>query len=266
MLTIKNKHTRILIFIVCAVLGFMITMQLKSQQRYQTVSVQRAEELSVRLKEVQADRDKLDKELSEYRAGRVSDTVQKEIEALRSRAGETALEGKGVILTIDDSKQAIKAGENKNLYIIHDEDLLRVINELRAAGAEAIALNGQRLVSTSEVRCVGPTVLVNETRLAAPFIISAIGNPQTLESSLKLRGGVLENFKFWGIKAEVEKQDKVRIPAASGKKSFEFAKVVKSEAEKVEKAEKAETEKTKQPEAEKQTTQEATSGTQGGAK
>ena len=79
MLTIKNKHTRILIFIVCAVLGFMITMQLKSQQRYQTVSVQRAEELSVRLKEVQADRDKLDKELSEYRAGRVSDTVQKEI-------------------------------------------------------------------------------------------------------------------------------------------------------------------------------------------
>ena len=153
MLTIKNKHTRILIFIVCAVLGFMITMQLKSQQRYQTVSVQRAEELSVRLKEVQADRDKLDKELSEYRAGRVSDTVQKEMEALRSRAGETALEGKGVILTIDDSNQAIKAGENKNLYIIHDEDLLRVINELRAAGAEAIALNGQRLVSTSEVRC-----------------------------------------------------------------------------------------------------------------
>ena len=142
MLTIKNKHTRILIFIVCAVLGFMITMQLKSQQRYQTVSVQRAEELSVRLKEVQADRDKLDKELSEYRAGRVSDTVQKEMEALRSRAGETALEGKGVILTIDDSNQAIKAGENKNLYIIHDEDLLRVINELRAAGAEAIALNG----------------------------------------------------------------------------------------------------------------------------
>ena len=118
-------------------------------------------------------------------------------------------------------------------------------------------------MSTSEVRCVGPTVLVNETRLAAPFIISAIGNPQTLESSLKLRGGVLENFKFWGIKAEVEKQDKVRIPAASGKKSFEFAKVVKSEAEK---AEKAETEKTKQSEAEKQTTQEATSGAQGGAK
>ena len=256
MLTIKNKHTRILIFIVCAVLGFMITMQLKSQQRHQTVSVQRAEELSVRLKEVQADRDKLEKELEEYRAGRVSDIVQKEMDALRSRAGETALEGKGIILTIDDSKQAAKAGENKNLYIIHDEDLLRVINELRAAGAEAIALNGQRLVSTSEVRCVGPTVLVNETRLAAPFIIAAIGNPQTLESSLKLRGGVLENFKFWGIKAEVEKREKVKIPAISGKKNFEFAKVVKPKEAKEEKNQAAE---------EKQGTQAAASGAQGGA-
>lgn len=227
MVTIKNKHTRMLIFLVCLILGFMVTLQLKSQQRYQTVTVQRAEDLSVRLKEVQADRDKLEKELEEYRSGRISDTAQKEMEALRTRAGETTLKGKGIILTIDDSKQAVKAGENKNLYIIHDEDLLRVINELRAAGAEAISLNGQRLLATSEVRCVGPTVLVNETRLAAPFVISAIGDPQTLESSLKLRGGVLENFKFWGIQADVAKSDAVIVPAAKSKKSFEHASVVK---------------------------------------
>lgn len=227
MMTIKNKHTRILIFLVCVILGFMVTLQLKSQQRYQTVTVQRAEDLSVRLKEVQEERDKLEKELEEYRAGRISDTTRKEMEALRSRAGETTLKGKGIILTIDDSKQAVKAGENKNLYIIHDEDLLRVINELRAAGAEAISLNGQRLLATSEVRCVGPTVLVNETRLAAPFVISAIGAPQTLESALKLRGGVLENFKFWGIRADVVKSDSVVIPAAKHKQNFEYATVEK---------------------------------------
>lgn len=226
MITIKNKHTRMLIFLVCVILGFMVTLQLKSRQMYQTVTVQRAEDLSVRLKEVQASRDKLEKELEEYRAGRISDTAQKEMDALRSRAGETTLKGKGIVLTIDDSKQAVKAGENKNLYIIHDEDLLRVINELRAAGAEAISLNGQRLLATSEVRCVGPTVLVNETRLAAPFVISAIGEPQTLESSLKLRGGVLENFKFWGIQADVVKSDAIIVPAAKNKKNFEHASVV----------------------------------------
>ena len=233
-MTVINKHTRILIFLVCIILGFMITMQLKSHNQHKTVAAQRAEELMVRLKEVQADRDKLAKELDEYRAGRISGAAQKEMDELKARAGETELEGKGIIFTLDDSKQSVKAGENKNLYIIHDEDLLRVVNELRSAGAEAISLNGQRLVASSEIRCVGPTVLVNERRLAAPFVISAIGNPQTLESSLKLRGGVIENFKFWGIKADVAQSDKVRIPAYKGNRTFEFAKMVNEEEEKKE--------------------------------
>ena len=233
-MTVINKHTRILIFLVCIILGFMITMQLKSHNQHKTVAAQRAEELTVRLKEVQADRDKLAKELGEYRAGRISGAAQKEMDELKARAGETELEGKGIIFTLDDSKQSVKAGENKNLYIIHDEDLLRVVNELRSAGAEAISLNGQRLVASSEIRCVGPTVLVNERRLAAPFVISAIGNPQTLESSLKLRGGVIENFKFWGIKADVAQSDKVRIPAYKGNRTFEFAKMVNEEEEKKE--------------------------------
>ena len=233
-MTVINKHTRMLIFLVCIILGFMITMQLKSHNQHKTVAAQRAEELMVRLKEVQADRDKLAKELDEYRAGRISGAAQKEMDELKARAGETELEGKGIIFTLDDSKQSVKAGENKNLYIIHDEDLLRVVNELRSAGAEAISLNGQRLVASSEIRCVGPTVLVNERRLAAPFVISAIGNPQTLESSLKLRGGVIENFKFWGIKADVAQSDKVRIPAYKGNRTFEFAKMVNEEEEKKE--------------------------------
>ena len=80
--------------------------------------------------------------------------------------------------------------------------------------------------------CVGPTVLVNERRLAAPFVILAIGNPQTLESSLKLRGGVIENFKFWGIRADVVQSDKVRVPAFKGKRTFEFAKAVSEEEKK----------------------------------
>ena len=154
------------------------------------------------------------------------------MDELKARAGETEMEGKGIVFTLDDSKQAAKAGENKNLYIIHDDDLLRVVNELRSAGAEAISLNGQRLIGSSEIRCVGPTVLVNERRLAAPFVISAIGNPQTLESSLKLRGGVIENFKFWGIKADIVQSDKVRIPAFKGKRTFEFAKMVTEEEKK----------------------------------
>ena len=244
-MNVKNMHTRLLIFLVCIILGFMISMQLKSHNQHQTIAAQRAEELTVRLKEVQADRDKLAKELDEYRAGRISGAAQKEMDDLKARAGETEMEGKGIIFTLDDSKQAAKAGENKNLYIIHDEDLLRVVNELRSAGAEAISLNGQRLIGSSEIRCVGPTVLVNERRLAAPFVISAIGNPQTLESSLKLRGGVIENFKFWGIKADVVQSDKVRVPAYKGNRTFEFAKMVSEEEKKKAEEQSAENNKDK---------------------
>ncbi|HCJ90652.1 MAG TPA: hypothetical protein DHV71_02025 [Acidaminococcaceae bacterium] len=232
MVKIKKHYTKVLIFVVCIILGFMISMQLKSTLRSQTVSVQRAEELSVRLQQVENDRDNLARELEEYRTGRVSSTLKQEMDNLNAYAGRTALQGKGIILTIDDSQQTIKAGENKNLYIIHDEDLLRVVNELRAAGAEAIAINDQRVTGTSEIRCVGPTVLVNEIRLAAPFVIKAIGNPQTLESSLKLRGGVLDNFKFWGIKAELAKSDTVKVPPAALRQSFEYAKIVPWDAKK----------------------------------
>ena len=126
MMTVKNKHTRILIFLVCIILGYMITMQLRSHNQYQNLAIQRAEDLTVRLKEVQADRDKLAKELDEYRAGRIYGAAQKEMDDLKARAGETEMEGKGIVFTLDDSKQAAKTGENKNLYIIHDEDLLRV--------------------------------------------------------------------------------------------------------------------------------------------
>ena len=67
------------------------------------------------------------------------------------------------------------------MYIIHDDDLLRVINELRAAGAEAIAINGERIVAMSEIRCAGPTLSVNNNRSAPPYEIKAIGNPNNLE-------------------------------------------------------------------------------------
>ena len=82
----------------------------------------------------------------------------REIVRLKAFAGDFEMHGKGIKLVLDDSKIASKPGENPNLYIIHDDDLLRVINELRAAGAEAIAINGERLVAMSEIRCAGPTL------------------------------------------------------------------------------------------------------------
>ena len=156
---LANKHAKIMLVLVFAVLGFMLATQIKTTERQKTINVQRAEELTERLRVVEQQRDDLAREIEKLQANNSSDKVlENELERLKEFAGEVPLEGKGIQLILDDSKVTAQVGENPNLYIIHDDDLLRVINELRAAGAEAISINGERLVSTSEIRCAGPTL------------------------------------------------------------------------------------------------------------
>ena len=158
--------------------------------------------------------------------------MRKEKEQLRAFAGLTPMRGPGVVVTVDDSKRPSTPGENANLYIIHDEDILKVINELRASGAEALAVNEQRLIATSEIRCVGPTLLVNDVKYSPPYEISAIGDPKTLEAALRLRGGVVETLQFWGVQIQIKQQDELLIPAYRGNFRFELAKPVEQEAKK----------------------------------
>lgn len=225
-----SKHAKIMLMLVCAVLGFMIATQIKTTERQKTVTVQRAEELTERLRSAEQQRDDLAREVERLQANTNSnDVLEAEVQRLREFAGEVPLEGKGIQLVLDDSKVTAQAGENPNLYIIHDDDLLRVINELRAAGAEAISVNGERLVSTSEIRCAGPTLSVNNTRSAPPYVVLAIGNPSNLTSALKLRGGMLDTFKFWGIQAELTMPEKVIVPAFKGRRVFEYASVASDE-------------------------------------
>ena len=91
-----------------------------------------------------------------------------------------------------------------------------VVNELRAAGAEAIAINGQRLTGTSEIRCAGPTLSVNNVRSSAPFEIRAIGDKKSLENALRMRGGVAETLGVWGIQLDIKASNDVYIPPYRG--------------------------------------------------
>lgn len=216
---------KILIAIVFMVLGFMLSVQYKTTERQRSIGMDRVEDLSERLKVMQAENKQLLEELENMRSGNGGGAVEDRLQLL---AGTTDVEGPGIEIVLDDSNIAKKANENPNLYIIHDEDLLRVLNELRAAGAEAISINGQRIVAMSEVRCAGPTVSVNNVRSAPPYVIKAIGAPKTLTSALRLRGGVVETFEFWGIQVKIKTEDKLRIPALKAPRSYEYAKIVES--------------------------------------
>ncbi len=231
MITYKRGHFSIAF--VCMVLGFMLALQFRiAMDQKASLPYQRVEELSARLIEAEKERDALQEQVASLQkaqpapGGSEGERILKE---LRLRSGMTALTGPGVVVTIDDSKIQSKAGENQNLYIIHDDDLLKVINELRAAGAEAISVNGQRLVATSEIRCAGPTLSVNNVRSAPPYEIRAIGDTSTLESALRMRGGVMETLQVWGIQLEVKASQNVTVPAYKGAAPFSYAKEAEEE-------------------------------------
>lgn len=223
-MAVHSPREKFFVFLVCLIVGAMISTQFRSaEQAKQSVNQQRAEDLVEKLKNAEKENKALANKLEEMETqGTGGD--RKVLNDLKIKAGEVPLHGPGVLVVVNDSQVTPKAGENPNLYVIHDDDLLRLLNELRAAGAEALSVNQERLLDISEVRCAGPTVSVNNTRFTPPYEIRAIGDPKTLESALRLRGGVVETLKFWGITVDVKKKDDVVIPAYKGTRHFEYAK------------------------------------------
>jgi len=222
------KQGQIALALVCIVLGVMVAVQFRTTQDIRsTIPFQRVEDLSQRLSQSEKEREALQQQVKELSQSSRSEATSKEQELVKMGAGVVALQGPGILVSIDDSKRASKPGENPNLYLIHDDDILKVINELWAAGAEAMSINEQRLIASSEIRCAGPTLSVNNTRYSPPYEIRAIGDPQTLENSLRMRGGVVETLQFWGIQVTIRKPDLVTVPAYKGTFRFEYATPVK---------------------------------------
>jgi len=215
------------ITVVCAIIGFMLAVQFRSVRDSQSaVPNQRLEELSGRLIQVEEERDELAKQLEILQRESNAAASNEIVSELQIQAGATALQGEGIILRMDDSTRVAKSGENPNLYLIHDDDILRVINELKAAGAEAVSINGQRLIATSEIRCAGPTLSVNNVRSSPPYEIRAIGDRKSLENSITMRGGVAETLKVWGIQLEVTPAADVYIPPFKGTVKRVYSHVV----------------------------------------
>ena len=144
-------------------------------------------------------------------------------------AGLTEVAGPGVQITLQDSKKQPTFGQNPEQYLIHDRDINEVINELRSAGAEAISVGTQRVVNSTAVRCVGPVALVNDVKEGAPFVVRAIGDPDTMLSALNITNGVLDNIRRCDpMMARAEKIDKLRLPAFAGNTQMKHARPIKS--------------------------------------
>lgn len=153
-------------------------------------------------------------------------SMKLEIDELSKMAGTVDLKGEGITITLTDGTN-VKDPEKRSDSLVHDSDVLTVVNELKAAGAEAISVNGQRIISTSAIRCVGPVIQVNYQKVAAPFEIKAIGNSQYLESAMNIKNGVVDLLKEYGVGVTVTKQKNIEIQKYDGIIDFKNATEIK---------------------------------------
>lgn len=146
-----------------------------------------------------------------------------ELQRLKDFAGVTPVEGPGVVVEMDDSPKPREPGEDPNEWILHNFDVVDIVNELWAAGAEAIAINGERIVATTPIRSVATTMMVNTRRLNPPLRIEAVGDPARLAGYLERRGGFVDLLRAFTFPVNIRRADHLSLPAYRGPFIFRYA-------------------------------------------
>ena len=139
------------------------------------------------------------------------DELVEEAERLRILMGELPVSGKGVSVTLRDDEYSGETDPND--YIVHESHIFSVINELKIAGAEAIAINGQRLKTNSYISCNGPVITIDGKQYPAPFVIEAVGNPEGLIAALEIGGGVFDQLLNDNVVVTLEKKEMILLPS-----------------------------------------------------
>lgn len=208
-------------------IGIAISSYTKNKVENETITKlpsRQLEELVALLKESETKKIELEKQLAEFR--KEINNIQKnpksslpktQLNKIYKLAGLTEIKAKGIIIKIDDIKSS-KLATAGNDGLIHSDDLLKLVNELKSSGATAISINNQRLVTTSEIVESGGSVMINQTRLSAPYVIKAIGDSEVLKTSLEFRGSIVEYLRFYGIDIKIDATPKiVTVSAYTGK-------------------------------------------------
>lgn len=185
-----------------------------------TESELRSELISWREKyeELQAKKEEVNTKINEYKEEYKSDEetkilLEKELASLQMLLGETDVQGQGIVITINEGKSE----EEKINY----EDLLYIVNGLKGAGAEAISINGHRVINRTDI--VYTNVLrINGKRIWGPFTIKAIGNQTYLEVALLGVGGYVDELRKWGFDIQIERNDNVTIEAYTNELSLKY--------------------------------------------
>ena len=232
----NKKAIALVLGIMCFALTTGICIQIKTVKSTNSASSQNYEENNLRA-EVLKYKEKYDNLLKETE--KVDAQLQEQIESATKNNSEleeaknqinegnktiglAEVTGPGVIITVADSEIDSNSVVDATDFIIHDTDILKIVNELKNAGAEAISINNQRVILTTPIICGGNIININGERIGSPFEIKAIGSPEAL-ANLSRPGGWLSKLEKRGIKVSaIKKSNYITIPKYSGVLNFKY--------------------------------------------
>ena len=237
----KKKKIAITLGIMGLMLSLAIAVQIRSVKGGTQVAVQSKTENDLkdevfRWKEkydtthklVEESEKELEKVRSEATKNSENDSnAEKQVKENNMLLGLTNVKGSGVVITIkDNSNTKASSVLDPSLLLVHDGDLRSIVNELKNAGAEAIEINGQRIVQTTAIVCDGNVVRINGEKLGSPFVIKAIGLPERLYNVNRV-GGYLEMLEDDGVSTEIKKSNDITISKYNGVITNEYMETVR---------------------------------------
>ncbi len=225
---------RPIVAIACALIGFLFVTAARSHPPSPEARLPRQYRLAALIERQQKAAAELRDEVEELRSdvaaaslGPDKNEASSRSTALRSSrlaAGLIAVRGPGMRVELADSSLKDSPSGDVNDLVIHSSDVQAVVNALWRSGAEAMAINGQRLVSTSAVLCVGNTLLLNGTVHSPPYVVSALGADRNKFTDDSLVARLQRDAEAFGLKLSIRSVGNVSIPAYDGSAVPKYAR------------------------------------------
>lgn len=152
---------------------------------------------------------------------------QEQIKENNMLLGTVEVKGGGLEIMLADNNAAATNLIDPSMVLVHYDDLLQVVNALNNAGAEAISINGQRVITTTAITCEGNVIKVNGEKISSPFTIKAIGSQGLLFGSMTMAGGYLSILEEYGVIVNVKSVDNIVVEKYNGIINYKYVKQVK---------------------------------------
>lgn len=155
--------------------------------------------------------------------------AQQRVATRKAPAGLTAVTGPGITVTLQDAPKQLQesAGGQVADAIVHQQDIQAVANAMWAGGAEAMTIQGQRVVSTTGIKCVGNTVLLHGVTYSPPYVLSAIGDVAAMRASIQTSPYIrayLQAVQQWRLGWDLRVEDRIEAPAYDGPTDLSYAR------------------------------------------